>query len=84
MENEIELSDTIDQNIENINGKKAHVWVTLSHLDHKIKVKALIDTGNTIKEETAITEDLHNKLNVGLKEMGGVPIGTANKDGPKL
>ena len=54
MENEIDLSDTIDQNIENINGKKAHVWVTLSHLDHKIKVKALIDTGNTIKEETAI------------------------------
>ena len=84
MENGIDLSDTIDQTIENIMGKKAHVWVTLGKGDHKIKVKALIDTGNTIKEETAITEDLHNKLNVGLKEMGGVPIGTANKDGPKL
>ena len=84
MENEIDLSDTLEETIENIMGKKSHVWVTLGKGDHKIKVKVLIDTGNTIKEETAITEDLHNKLNVGLKEMGGVPIGTANKDGPKL
>ena len=61
MENGIDLSDTVDQTIENIMGKKAHVWVTLGKGDHKIKVKALIDTGNTIKEETAITEDLHNK-----------------------
>ena len=84
MENEIDLSDTLEETIENIMGKKSHVWVTLGKGDHKVKVKALIDTGNTIKEETAITEELHSKLNVGLKEMGGAPIGTANKEGPKL
>ena len=52
--------------------------------ENKVKVKALIDTGNTIREETAITEELHSKLNVGYEELGGTPIGTANNKGPKL
>ena len=65
--------------------KKAHVWVTLlGNGGKEVKVKALIDTGNTIKEETAITEELHSNLNVGFEEVGGAPIGTANKEGPKL
>ena len=64
--------------------KKAHVWVTLGKGEKKTRVKALLDTGNTIREETAITEELHNRLDVGFEVMGGTPIGTANKDGPKL
>ena len=65
-------------------GQKAHVWVTLGKGGNKTRVKALLDTGNTITEETAITSELHDQLNVGFGEVGGVPIGTANKDGPKL
>ena len=44
----------------------------------------MIDTGNTIEEESAITAELHRRLNVGLEEVGGIPIGTANKNGPRL
>ena len=66
------------------NGKKAHVYVTLQGKDKGIKVKTLIDTGNTIREESAITTELHEKLKVGFLEKGGSPIGTAKKDGPKL
>ena len=65
--------------------KKAHVYVTLyGNNGQKLRVKSLVDTGNTIHEETAVTEAIHNKLNVGLEEIGGLPIGTANKDAPKM
>ena len=85
MDNEIEIRE-LNQSIDKIMGRKAHVWITLKApgATEKIQVKALLDTGNTIKEETAITEELHNKLKVGLQEMGGAPIGTANREGPKL
>ena len=65
-------------------GQKAHVWVTLGKGENKTHVKALLDTGNTITEETAITMELHSQLDVGFEEVGGIPIGTANKEGPKL
>ena len=59
------------------------MWVTLTG-EKKYRIKALVDTGNTITEETAITEELHKQLGVGFKQKGGDPIGTANKVGPKL
>ena len=65
-------------------GKRAHVWVTLGKGENQVKIKALLDTGNTIEEESAITAKLHRRLNVGLEEVGGIPIGTANKNGPRL
>ena len=58
--------------------------VTLGENENKVKIKALIDTGNTISEETAITAELHKQLKVGFEKVGGKPIGTANKTGPKL
>ena len=67
-----------------MDSKQAHVWVTLGVGENKQRIKALIDTGNTIKEECAITADIHRKLKVGFEKKGGIPIGTANKDGPKL
>ena len=70
--------------MDNVNPKKAHVWVWLGSGTDRVKVKALLDTGNTIKEETAITQELHHRLNVGLEKIGGIPIGTANRKGPKL
>ena len=54
--------------MDNVNPKKAHVWVWLGSGTDRVKVKALLDTGNTIKEETAITQELHHRLNVGLKK----------------
>ena len=61
------------------------MFVTLQKNDgQKVKVKALIDTGNTIKEETAITDALHKQLGIGLESHGGVPIGTADANGPKM
>ena len=61
------------------------MYVTLyGNNGQKVRVKSLVDTGNTIVEETAVTEAIHSKLNVGLEEIGGLPIGTANKDAPKM
>ena len=61
------------------------MFVTLQKNDgQKVRVKALIDTGNTIKEETAITDALHKQLGIGLESHGGVPIGTADANGPKM
>ena len=68
-----------------MNRKKAHVYVTLyGNNGQKLRVKSLVDTGNTIEEETAMTEYIHQQLNVGLEEIGGLPIGTANKNAPKM
>ena len=68
-----------------MDSKKAHVYVTLyGENGRKLRVKSLIDTGNTIQEETAITEAVYKELNVGLEEIGGMPIGTANKNAPKM
>ena len=51
--------------------KKAHVYVTLyGNNGQKLRVKSLVDTGNTIQEETAVTEAIHNKLNVGCLVSG--------------
>ena len=84
MEHEKYIEKIENPSVERTLAKRAHVWVTLGKGENEVKVKALIDTGNTIREETAITEELHSKLNVGYEELGGTPIGTANKDGPKL
>ena len=60
------------------------MWITLGEGKKTTSVRALLDTGNTIAEETAVTDELHTYLGVGFKEIGGKPIGTANKEGPKL
>ena len=88
MESEIQIRE-VSESVENYNilkmmGKKAYVWVTLGKGENKTRVKALLDTGNTIMEETAISRELHNQLNVGFDKVGGTPIGTANTEGPKL
>lgn len=88
MENEIRINEVYhnlkDNGVMKLMGQKAHVWVTLGKGGNKTRVKALLDTGNTIVEETAITSELHKQLQVGFGTVGGVPIGTANKEGPKL
>ena len=88
MESDIQIKE-ISENFSDLSimkmmGQKAHVWVTLGKGEKKTQIKALLDTGNTIMEETAITRDLHDHLNAGFEEMGGIPIGTANVEGPKL
>ena len=35
--------------VERTLAKRAHVWVTLGKGENEVKVKALIDTGNTIR-----------------------------------
>ena len=47
--------------------------------ENQVTCKGLIDTGNTITEETAIEAELHKQLQVGFSCKGGKPIGTADK-----
>ena len=47
--------------------------------ENQVTCKGLIDTGNTITEETAIEAELHKQLQVGFSSKGGKPIGTADK-----
>ena len=69
MESDIQIKE-ISENFSDLSimkmmGQKAHVWVTLGKGEKKAQIKALLDTGNTIMEETAITRDLHDHLNAG-------------------
>ena len=59
--------------------RKANVILNLGTGKNQVTCKGLIDTGNTITEETAIEEELHKQLQVGFQSTGGKPIGTANK-----
>ena len=43
-------------------------------------VRGLIDTGNSIDEQVAISKQLHDQLNIGFKTREIKEIGTANKD----
>ena len=43
-----------------------------------IQTKALIDTGNTISEQCAMSKRLHNQLGAGFTSIGGRAVGTAN------
>ena len=64
---------------------EAHIWTLVYGKNKKAhEIRALVDTGNTIREETAMSDKLHRQLGVGFKTIGGTPIGTANKKGPRL
>ena len=44
-----------------------------------ISTKAMIDTGNTLKSDAAISHTLHKKLGIGYEKLNKRSIGTAKK-----
>lgn len=62
---------------------KSYAKTQLFGKDKVITVKGLLDTGNSVLEETAISEQLHQKLGVGLAKARRTTIGTA-KEGAQL
>ena len=55
-----------------------YINVTLEYNGKSIQTKALIDTGNTISEQCAMTKGLHNQLGAGFTSIGGRAVGTAS------
>ena len=76
-DDEIEIVE-INQINKPVKQRKANVILNLGSGKNQVTCKGLIDTGNTITEETAIEEELHKQLQVGFQSTGGKPIGTAN------
>ena len=61
------------------NSKDVYINVTLTcaRSGKKIKSRALLDTGNTVKAKSVITRQLHNKIQAGFAQVGGNQINTA-------
>ena len=62
---------------------KSYARASLFGKNGELKVKGLLDTGNSVLEETAISENLHKRLGVGLSDARQTTIGTA-KEGAQL
>ena len=77
-DDEIEIVE-INEISKPVKQRKAHVLLKLGSGENQVTCKGLIDTGNTITEETAIEAELHKQLQVGFSCKGGKPIGTADK-----
>ena len=52
----------------------------ITNLNDTKLVHALIDTGNSIDEQVAISKQLHDQLNLGFMTQERKEIGTANKN----
>ena len=59
------------------NGNKNYI---ITSINGERIIKGLVDTGNSINENVAISQNLHQQLGVGFKSKQQREIGTANKD----
>ena len=87
MDGKIEIQEVVEINEINrkpVKQRKAHVLLKLGPGENQVTCKRLINTGNTITEETGIEAELHKQLQLGFSSTGCTPIGTANKQGLKL
>ena len=75
--NEVHNTLTIDT-ISSLNTQSKNYVIT--NLNDTKLVCGLIDTGNSIDEQVAISKQLHDQLNIGFKTQEIKEIGTANKN----
>ena len=61
------------------NTRKVYLNVIVKCNDKEIPVRALIDTGNTVRARSVMDKKFHEKLGAGFSAIGGAQIQTAKK-----
>ena len=61
------------------NSRKVYLNVIVRCNNKEIPVRALIDTGNTVRAKSVMDKKLHEKLGAGFSAIGGAQIQTAKR-----